>query len=187
MVTIRLSVDLITHCHQLVAHRNFGVRPTGDNGNHEQQLTGVIGECAMRSLFGKPWMSMDDPACPDNGFDIEYNGIRIDVKTTSSLRMPSIHGVQHMHASQERKYPNVDVYLFTTINKRDSLLLINGWITRIEYVHRRLFLPANTLFVSGTYNMSWPSDRYIIENKYLHFCNSLDDLISQIDFLSKHK
>jgi hypothetical protein len=183
MIALSVPMDLVEHCRQLTNHRNYGNRYTGDNGNHEQQMTGTIGECMIRSLFGRPWMSVDDRPGSDFGCDIDHHGIRIDVKTTSSTDKVSIEGVQHYHVSQE-KMAKTDVYLFTTLNKRTLKLFVNGWVTRKEFVKYRLFLAANQVFHVGPIHVCYNSDQYLIENRYLHFARSPRELIDSMNELT---
>ncbi len=182
MIQLSIPDELVAHCEHLTARRNYGRRPNGHNGNHKQQMTGTIGESMIRSLFGKPWMSLNDPPCADRGCDIDHHGIRIDVKTTSSAHGTVLDGVQHYHAAQQQ-FAKTDVYLFTNIKRRESLLIVVGWITHAEFIKNRYFLPAGMQYPIPGGFVEWDDDQYLIENRFLHMPQTTDELISQMNDL----
>ena len=78
MFKIPIESDLIIHCEKQLAEYNFGNRYTA-NGTKEQQLTGIIGQSAMLKLFDQDYV--DGKQGFDGGIDLEYIGLKIDIKT----------------------------------------------------------------------------------------------------------
>jgi hypothetical protein len=82
MFDIQVKNSIIEHCEKQIDKYNFGHRYTA-NGNKEQQLTGIIGQCVVMELFQLGYINGKDGF--DNGIDIVYTNIfgsiSLDVKT----------------------------------------------------------------------------------------------------------
>ncbi|MEE9407564.1 MAG: hypothetical protein V3V28_05765 [Polaribacter sp.] len=78
MVILKVTDLILQHCKQQLEKFNFGKRYTA-NGTKAQQLTGIIGQSVVMNLFNKGFINGNEGF--DNGIDILYNNLKIDVKT----------------------------------------------------------------------------------------------------------
>ena len=75
MFDIIVKNSIIEHCEKQIDNYNFGQRYTA-NGNKEQQLTGIIGQCVVMELFQLNHINGNDGF--DNGIDIVYTNNYIE-------------------------------------------------------------------------------------------------------------
>lgn len=78
MFVVKVKPEIIQHCQNQIQRFNFGQRSVA-NGNREQQLTGIIGQCVVMEMFGKGYI--DGSTGCDDGTDIDVMGYSVDVKT----------------------------------------------------------------------------------------------------------
>lgn len=105
---------------------NIGQRGKAD-GNKAQQYVGLLGEIAVKRLFG---ISDELEAGFDGGYDFEHNGRKIDVKTMGRNVDVEPHFVNNFWAYQ--KNLKADTYIFTSLNKKTYEVTICGWIEKDE-------------------------------------------------------
>ena len=72
-----IPYNLKVECWEYLSKNNMGNRHSA-NGNKEQQFVGLIGEVLTKSIFGLKHKYINGF---DGGFDLEYKGKKIDVKT----------------------------------------------------------------------------------------------------------
>jgi hypothetical protein len=109
------------------------------NGSKEQQFVGLIGEIMVKRLFGFDHQFKNGF---DGGFDFEYKGLKIDVKTMGRTVDVRDYFVNNFVVHQI-KY-NCDIYIFCSLNKQKNELTICGYIGKKE------LLKVATLIKKGT-------------------------------------
>ncbi len=78
MFKIKVSNKIIDYATSLVKEHNFGNRGVAD-GSAEEQLTGIIGQCTIQTMFHVDLLTGDEGF--DHGEDLNFSGLSIDVKT----------------------------------------------------------------------------------------------------------
>ena len=128
---IKLGSELKADVWEFLKHNKVGKRPKGGNGSKTQAYTGLLGEVAVKRLFGK-----DDTLSEgfDGGFDFEHKGMKIDVKTTGRIVTPRPYYAHNFMGYQ--KDFDCDAYIFCTLCKKTSELYIDGWVTKEELFER---------------------------------------------------
>jgi len=124
---------------------------------------GFIGELATRRYLGLPLILKN---YLDLGYDLLYNGQRIDVKTSmiyEPLRQPLTGGFR-VFVSVKEKLGMVDILLFTKLEPDESKAHLIGWIWRED-------LEKAPIVQMG--NMPCPA-----YNVYFSYMKPIEDLIS---------
>lgn len=127
---IQIGSDLKNKVWQFVSQNNLGKRHDF-NGIKTAQYIGMLGEVAVKQLFKQP---VDLEAGFDGGFDFEYKGLKIDVKTMGRNVDPLPRYVNNFCAYQ--KDFKCDAYIFCSLNKKTSQLHICGWVTKDELLEK---------------------------------------------------
>ena len=144
MFDIQVKNNIIEHCEKQIDKYNFGNRYTA-NGNKEQQLTGIIGQCVVMELFQLEYINGNDGF--DNGIDIVYTNIfgsiSLDVKTMGRTTSVKPNYTNNFIALQD--YFNPKCYIFCSYNKLNKVLTICGWITKQEFINKRRLYPKGTI------------------------------------------
>ena len=115
MFKIQVRKELIDHCSLQVEQYNFGQRGYAD-GTKDQQLTGVIGQSQIAELFGEPWVTGEGGF--DDGQDLLYKGLVIDVKTMGRTTDVRPYYVNNFVGLQKRLiiYMKLIAYVCTKVN-----------------------------------------------------------------------
>jgi len=127
---IKLSSELKESVWNYVKENDLGKRYTA-NGSKQEQYVGMLGETAVKNHFK---IKTDPSEGFDGGYDFEYYGRKIDVKTMGRTVDPRPEFVNNFIAYQ--KNLQADTYIFTSLNKRTSELFILGWVTKDELLER---------------------------------------------------
>jgi len=176
MIKIKISDELISYCKKQVELYNFGQRGIAD-GNKEEQFVGCIGESILREIFGKP--PLDGSNGFDGGCDILYEKIKIDVKTMGRTTDVKDYYVHNFIALQ-KKY-DVDVYIFTSFNKRKRELTVCGWITKEDFFKKaKIFKKGTKRYRSNGSYFETKADLYEIKNSELNDITDFDELKFEI-------
>lgn len=100
------------------------------NGTKEQQFIGLVGEIMVKSLFG---INHEWTKGFDGGFDFQYKGFKIDVKTMGrnvDIKPDYVNNfVEH-----QIKF-DCDIYIFCSLNRRKNELTICGYISKKELLN----------------------------------------------------
>lgn len=173
MFRIAVKQEIIKHGAYLVDNCNFGMRGV-DDGNKDEQRVGIISQCAIMDLMGYelPELSFQ----PDNGVDIIYSGIKIDIKTIASKSYPTPDSPANIMAKQ--KHYNTDIYIFSYANRNDKMLTITGWMDKKEFFSKAKFRKTGDVIHS---KLTLRSDDYSLDCAELNQVNSLTDLIWGLD------
>lgn len=135
---IKLSAELKEQVWNYVKENDLGKRFTA-NGNKQDQYVGMLGEVVVKRHFKiksdpvEGWLQGQVYGF-DGGYDFEYYGRKIDVKTMGRTVDPRPDFVNNFIAYQ--KNLQADTYIFTSLNKRTSELFILGWVSKDELLER---------------------------------------------------
>ena len=145
MIKKQVSKELKQTCWNWLKQNNMGKHGGGSNGNTEQQLVGLIGEIIVKQMFRiehewKPGF--------DGGFDFEYKGKKIDVKTMKRTCDVKPNFVNNLFERQLNH--DCDVYLFTSLNTKKNELTVCGWIYKSDVLENaKLILKGTELILNN--------------------------------------
>ena len=178
MFKIKISQEIVNHCKDQIQKYNFGRRSFA-NGTPEQQYTGILGQCVLMELFGLPLIDGSE-GC-DNGQDINYKGLMIDVKTMGRKGDVFPNYVNNLMGVQYNNF-HPDLYIFCSLNKTNGELTVCGWIPKIEVKRKADHFPIGSVRTrrDGT-KFATKAELYEIPNRNLYDVNSFDELVSSID------
>ncbi len=167
-MNIKIPKEIKVKCWNFLKNNNLGNRLEA-NGNKEQQFVGLIGEVMVVNLFGLKYKFSYGF---DGGFDFEYNGKKIDVKTMGRTVNPKPNFVNNFIAFQ--KDFNCDYYVFASLNKKSNELNICGYLSKYDLLNKSIFYKKGTKRErsDGTYFIL-KADTYEIENFKLNNINEL--------------
>ena len=151
-----------------VSKNNIGQRSKA-NGNKEQQYVGLLGEVMIKKHLGLDY-SLSYGF--DGGFDLNYKGLNIDVKTMGRMVNPRPYYVNNFIAYQNKF--NCDAYIFCSLNKTDYNLTICGWVTKPQLQERSIIYEEGTIRTrsdGSTFKLKAPT--YEIENNKLNQMSKL--------------
>ncbi len=177
MFVVKVKPEIIQHCQSQLEHYNFGQRSVA-NGNHEQQLTGIIGQCVVMEMFGQGYI--DGSTGCDNGTDIDVMGYSVDVKTmgrTTDVRMNYVNNF----IALQLKF-STQLFIFCSYHKIKKELTVCGWIPKVEFLEKASFFPKGSIrtrFDGSTFQTF--ADLYEIRNDLLNDVNSPESLKAQIN------
>ena len=177
MFKIKIKDKIISHCKGQLEKYNFGQRGYAD-GTPEQQLIGIIGQSVILDLFGMPWV--DGSIGFDNGIDLVYNDLSIDVKTMGRTTDVRPYYVNNFIGLQ-RNY-DVEAYIFASLNKKTDELTVVGWLPKDELLEKATFFPKGSIRKrSDSSTFKTFADLYEIGNNKLYNVTSFKELKEQID------
>ena len=149
-----------------VQNNNLGQRNDGSDGSPAQQLVGVIGQNMMALALGKPFMKPS--TTHDGGVDFEVFGLKLDIKTMGRTVPPQLDYVNNFMASQGKFM--VDGYVFASLNSKNNVLTVCGWIPKEKFLERAEFFPRGTMRVrDDSSSFEVKADMYEIENNRLFY------------------
>ncbi len=120
----------------------------------------------------------------DNGADIIYNNIIIDIKTMGRTTEVRDYYVNNFLAIQF-KY-NTDIYIFCSFNKINYNLTICGWISKNDFTKKaKLFKKGTKRFRSDGSSFNTFHDLYEINNSDLNNINNIEDFIIELNNFKK--
>ena len=133
------------------------------SGNKEQQFVGIIGEIMVKMLFG---IQHDWKREFDGGFDFQFKGHKIDVKTMTRTVDVRDDFVNNLIKNQIDF--DCDIYIFCSLNKRKNELTICGYISKKELLELAVLYKQGTVRrrSNGT-TFKMKNDVYEIENNKL--------------------
>lgn len=178
MFKFQVSNHIIEHCRNQIQHYNFGQRSVA-NGTPEQQLTGIIGQCAIMEKFG---LGLINGATGfDDGEDINYKGLVVDVKTMGRTVDVRPNFVNNFIGLQLKF--NTDLFIFCSLNKKNYELTVCGWIPKSLFLEEASFYPKGSIRTrtDGTSFRTF-ADLYEIENTKLINVNSFEELEKSISY-----
>ncbi len=171
---IEVSPDLIITIEKYLETHNLGNRGFED-GSKRKQLVGLLGEIIVtEKLTGKSVNLYEREDGFDGGFDLQYQGKRIDVKTMERTSFVRGNFVNNFYIMQE-DYES-DIIVFCSYNAPANILEICGWIYKEDLSKLGKFYKKGTIRTrsNGT-SFHFREDNYEVENKDL---NSIQKLLS---------
>ena len=177
MFTLKVTDSILQHCNQQLENYNFGKRHTA-NGNKQQQFTGIIGQSVVMHLFNKGLIDGNEGF--DNGVDILYNNLKIDVKTMG--RTTDVRSNYTNNFLKLQDYFETEIYIFCSYHKVKQELTVCGWIDKESFIKKRKYHPKGSTrkrFDQTTFTTF--ADLYEIDNYQLNDCNSIADLKAQLN------
>lgn len=173
MINIPLTQDIVDYSSELVKENNFGQRGY-DDGNHKEQLVGIISENTVRRYLG---CELIKPNGFDGGYDVMYEGLFTDIKSMTRTVEPKDYYINNLFDAQLKH--KAEAFIFTSLNIKNKVLTICGWITKTEFKDRAIFYPKGTQRTRGVDKFTLRADNWEIENKHLYSLNkkSKDNLL----------
>ena len=183
MFTIKVDEHIIKHCKNQVDQHNFGKRYTG-NGNKEQQLTGIIGQSVMMSLFNQGLV--DGESGFDNGIDITYDNKKIDVKTMG--RTTNVRNNFTNNFLKLQDYLETEIYIFCSYHTQKKELTVCGVIDKNTFIKKRNYFPKGSVRTrDNKTSFETFEDLYEIDNTDLFNVDNIDHLKKTIEQIKINK
>lgn len=183
MFKVKVKNEILQHCQKQINNYNFGQRSVA-NGNREQQLTGIIGQCVVMEMFGQGYI--DGSTGCDDGTDISVLGCSVDVKTMGRTTDVRSNYVNNFIALQLKF--STDIFIFCSYHKSKQEITVCGWIPKAEFLQKASFFPkgsTRTRLDGSTFQTF--ADLYEIRNDLLNDVNSPDTLKQQIEQWCRNK
>jgi hypothetical protein len=166
---IHIEPDLINTVEQYLQHHNLANRDIED-GDYEKQKTGLIGELSVHKYLLGCYPDLSEKQNDfDGGYDINYNGRLIDVKTMgrrSDVRADYVNNFYLLQSSH-----NADTIVFCSYHMIDKVVEICGWLPKAVLPVRGIYYAAGTKRVrkDGS-SFTFRQHNYEVEN------SNLDDI-----------
>jgi len=146
------------------------------DGTKENQLLGLVGEFEVHKYLLGSYPKFKKGF--DNGIDVVYKGLTIDVKTMGRNVDAKMKYVNNFLSCQ-LKY-DCDVLIFVSINKQENTFQICGWIEKKNLHRKSIFYEKGERRYrdDGTY-FELESDTYEIYNYNLIDMKYLDEINKQ--------
>ena len=181
MFKVKVTEHIITHCKNQIKKYDFGKRGVAD-GSPEQQLTGIIGQSVVMNIFNQGLI--DGSTGFDDGEDLVVNSKKIDVKTMGRKTNVRTYYTNNFMALQDKF--DTYIYIFCSLNKTNQELTVCGWITKQEFKNKRSFFKEGSIRTrSDGSTFKTFADLYEIDMKALNTVENEDDLIRQINLITK--
>lgn len=181
MVILKVTDTILQHCKQQLEKFNFGKRYTA-NGTKAQQLTGIIGQSVVMYLFNKGFIDGNEGF--DNGVDMLYNNLKIDVKTMG--RTTDVRANYTNNFLKLQDYLETEIYIFCSYHKTKQEVTICGWIDKQNFINKRKFYPKGSIRErSNQTTFTTFADLYEIDNNQLNAISSVEDLKEQLNHFNK--
>lgn len=105
------------------------------DGDEFQKFFGLLGEVVVCDWLGVSRPSRSDGF--DGGYDLEFNGLKIDVKTAVRNVKPLLKYGCNVPASQ-MDY-SADTFIFLSYDKVKGEFWFLGWISKEDFISKALF------------------------------------------------
>lgn len=160
---------------QEATYINKGHSSIGKNGTKQQQIIGNIAENKIVKILNIPKSN----EIIDEGFDVKINDKLIDIKCMGRQCEPRLDYVGNFEPRQKNYKANY--LLFTSYNKKNSILTICGLIEKIKYFEKAKLFKAGTSRPRFSYSdLILENDLYELEYKYLIQIDNLQDLKNKL-------
>lgn len=133
--------------------------------DEQRQFFGFLGETLVCDLLGLPRSAFKGY---DGGWDIDYQGLRIDVKTrtgTVAYQKNFVHNV----AGRQSVF-DAQAYLFLYYNRTGGYFHVCGWLKKGDFYERATFTPSGgtrTRNDGSVLTVKGPAGMYEVEQKDL--------------------
>lgn len=166
MIELPIDQNIIDYSKKLIRSKNFGRRGKYD-GTPRQQFIGVLSENVVRKYFGHRPIMVNRF---DGGYDIEWNGYKVDIKAMERKVNPKPHYVNNFVDYQ--RYHKADAFMFCSVNTRTKKLWVCGWITKVEFLNEaKLYKKGFIRTRDDGSSFELDADNWEIENYKLYSVN----------------
>jgi hypothetical protein len=166
MIELHIDQNIIEYSRKLTENKNFGKRGKYD-GSPRQQFIGVVSENVVRKYLGYKPMMLNGF---DGGYDIEWNGYKVDIKSMERTVNPRPHYVNNF-VDYQRNH-KADAFMFCSVNNKTKNLWICGWITKKEFLQEaKLYKKGFIRNRDNGTSFKLDADNWEIENYKLHSIN----------------
>lgn len=139
----RPSQELLQYCTEALQKNSMGQRTDkGTNGNANHQFAGLVCENVVRKLTGYPYNNATSGF--DGGWDIVYNDLRTDIKSTILYQKPTL--LDQFHVPKIQLKYNTQAYLFCAYIPNDNIVYTCG------YIEKDIFLAISKIVKRGQYH-----------------------------------
>lgn len=160
MQKIRVTHEILNYCRRELENGSLGMRGEYD-GNYEEQLTGIVGECVMADLLRANRPKVNGKPFPD--YDFFHNNNKIEIKTKGRTVDPVPEYACNIKVSQ-LKFSKADIYIFCSLNKKTLDLTICGWI-KADEVEKKSILRKKGDIIERSDGTKFPSGSDFLELK----------------------
>jgi hypothetical protein len=163
---IGVKPELIAGIQKYLETHNLANRGIED-GDKRKQLVGLLGEIIVIEKLTRTSINLEDRKDGfDGGFDLVYQGKRIDVKTMERKSYVRGEYVNNFYIMQEAY--EADIIIFCSYNNKDNIVEICGWIPKKDLPTVGIFYRKGTerKRADGT-SFVFRQDNYEVENKDL--------------------
>lgn len=172
MFDVGVTEEVVEYAKAVLKEQNFGKRGEAD-GSPRQQLFGLVGEVLIQDLFHAPRTRATGG--PDDGVDLLFHGVTIDVKTMRRDAPVRPHYVNNFSGLQIRSPSRA--LIFCSLNWNRRVLTVCGWMLKDLFFRVADYSPKGTrrYRADGT---SFPAeaDLYEIKNRDLYSPRTLQEL-----------
>ena len=182
MFDIIITDKLISYCRFLLYETDLGSGAPHRAGNSDQQATGLIGQFAIALVMKHPIPTALGNDF-DGGYDIQHNGMNIDVKTMARSVTMQSHYVHNFYAAQQSLA--ADSYIFCSLRQCDRRLTVCGWLDKehlIRYAYLYLKGTIRTRDDGSTFEVK--HDLYEVKQSYLNPLDHKSELM-ELGFATK--
>jgi hypothetical protein len=163
----KVEDKLISDIEGYLQDHDLGNRGVED-GDYTRQKIGLIGELTVHKYFFDtyPDLAFKEDGF-DGGYDIEYNGRLIDVKTKGRRTYAKPNFVNNFYLLQANHNDNTIV--FCSYHTTEHVLEICGWLPKSELATKGIYYAAGTSRqrTDGS-SFIFRQDNYEVENKNLY-------------------
>jgi len=172
---VQLFIDnwVREYVYELVNADQYDLVQDGTGGSKLNQIMGLLAECQLAVQMGTELPRVNHKA--DNGCDILYKGIRIDVKCWKNAH----HRPNHQVGVYARQKDYItDVYLFCTMPDIMALCIdVHGWMRKKEFFQKATYREAGMKIIKRDGTMlKLRSADYVVPLLWLVQVNTFTDL-----------
>lgn len=177
MFDIKIKPQIKEYSLSLIKKYNFGKRNI-NNGTIDQQLTGIIGqntilhECNMDLIKGDTGF--------DGGKDMKVGQNIVDIKTMTRTVRPKINYINNFEPLQDKNIYKTNVYIFASLNKKNDILTVCGWISRNGLRQKGKFYKKGDIRPRGMETMLLTKNNIEISNSDLNVVFNSEHMLNQI-------
>lgn len=139
---IKVTDDLISSVRRYLNHHNLGNRGVED-GSPRKQEVGMIGEMVTHHYLTGNYPNLTEKKVGfDGGYDLLFEGRKIDVKTIERKSYVRPYFVNNFYILQERH--DAEILVFCSYHGMDQVIEICGWLLKSELPTKGIFYAAGT-------------------------------------------
>tara|TARA_R100001082_G_scaffold110573_2_gene90891 strand:- start:2223 stop:2771 length:549 start_codon:yes stop_codon:yes gene_type:complete len=177
MFDIKVTPQIKEYSLSLIEKYNFGRRDK-NNGTAEQQLSGIIGQNAILNECNMELIKGDTGF--DGGRDMKVGENIVDIKTMTRTVKPRADYVNNFEPLQDKGVYKTNIYIFSSLNKKNDILTVCGWITRNGLRKKGKLYKKGEIRPRGLGEMELTKDNIEIYNYDLNIVLDAEHMLDQI-------